>query len=59
MEEYDERSEREVKDDHLELNDVLFRVMMGRTIDESGNEVVEIQEETTMEDLSDSTGAFE
>mmetsp|Transcript_40490 Transcript_40490/g.72974 ORF Transcript_40490/g.72974 Transcript_40490/m.72974 type:complete len:280 (-) Transcript_40490:4007-4846(-) len=50
---------REVKEDHLELNDVLFRVMMGRTIDESGNEIVEIEEEKTVEELSDSAGAFE
>ncbi|KAL7530354.1 hypothetical protein ACHAXR_003441 [Thalassiosira sp. AJA248-18] len=49
----------EVKNDHLQLNDVLIRVMMGRTIDESGNEVVEIHEERTVEDLSDSTTVWE
>eukprot|EP00585_Thalassiosira_rotula_P013413 CAMPEP_0196131734 /NCGR_PEP_ID=MMETSP0910-20130528/1614_1 /TAXON_ID=49265 /ORGANISM="Thalassiosira rotula, Strain GSO102" /LENGTH=550 /DNA_ID=CAMNT_0041391239 /DNA_START=18 /DNA_END=1667 /DNA_ORIENTATION=- len=37
---------RGVTEEHMELNDVLFRVMMGRTIDESGNEVVEIEEES-------------
>lgn len=49
----------EVRADHSRLNDVLFRVMTGRTFDESGNDAVEIQEETTMEALSDSAGAFE
>jgi len=50
----------EVRGEHVELNDVLFRVMMGRTIDESGNEVVEIEEESDwVEELPDSTGTFE
>ena len=50
---------REVPQDHLEMNDVLIRVMMGRTINESGNDVVEIQEETTIDNLADDTGSFE
>ncbi len=50
---------REVPNDHLEMNDVLFRGMMGRTIDESGNDIVEIQEETTNENLANDTGSFE
>ena len=51
---------REVRGEHMELNDVLFWVMMGRTIDESGNEVVEIEEESEwVEELPDSTGTFE
>ena len=50
---------REVKDDHLKLNGVLFRAMTERTIDESLNEAVEIQEEITMDELSNSTGSFE
>eukprot|EP00970_Alexandrium_tamarense_P002648 scaffold374_cov282-Alexandrium_tamarense.AAC.1 len=52
----------EVKDDHLALNDILFRVLMGKAIDESGNEIddmVRIEEERTVEPLSDSAGAFE
>jgi hypothetical protein len=51
----------EVKNDHLRMNDVLFRVMMGRTMDESGGDGVagEIQEETTTEVLANTTGAFE
>lgn len=52
----------EVKDDHLALNDILFRVLMGKAIDESGNEMddmVRIEEERTVEPLSDSAGAFE
>ncbi|KAL7534419.1 hypothetical protein ACHAWF_004830 [Thalassiosira exigua] len=49
----------EIKQDHLKMSNELFRVMMGRTMDESGNDVIEIEEERTMEDLSDSTGAFE
>ena len=53
---------REVTNDHGILNDVLFRVMMGRSLDESENvndSVVEIQEEITLDDLDDSAGEFE
>ena len=49
----------EVSNDHVEMNNVLFRVMMGRTIDESGNDVIEIEEERTLENLDDDAGAFE
>ena len=53
---------REVTNDHGILNDVLFRVMMGRSLDESENvndSVVEIQEEITLDALDDSAGEFE
>jgi len=53
---------REVTNDHGILNDVLFRVMMGRSLDESENvddSVVEIQEEITLDELDDSAGEFE
>ena len=51
----------EVEEDHRVLNDVIFRVMMGRTMEESGNayDVAEIREETTFEGLTDGTGTFE
>lgn len=51
----------EVKNDHLVMNDVLFRVMMGRTMEESGGDgmAVEIQEETTVDELANTTGEFE
>lgn len=51
----------EVAEDHKSLNDVLFRIMMGRTMEESGNvyDVVEIREETTFEEMADGTGAFD
>ena len=51
----------EVKNDHLKMNDVLFRVMMGRTIEDSGGDGVvgEIQEETTPDKLPNATGSFE
>lgn len=54
-------SREEVKHDHLEMNDVLFRVMMGRTMEESGGDGVvgEIQEEKTIGELDGKTGAFE
>jgi hypothetical protein len=52
---------REVPEDHKVLNDVLVRVMMTRTMEESGNvnDVVNIQEETTLDKLADGTGAFD
>jgi len=52
---------KEVKADHLVLNDLLFRVMMGKAIDASGNVVdeVTIEEETTWETLGDDAGIFE
>ena len=52
---------REVTTDHGILNDVLFRVMMGRSLDESENvnDMVEIQEEITLDELDDSAGEFE
>jgi len=53
---------KEVKADHLVLNDLLFRVMMGKAIDASGNvvdEVVRIAEERTWERLGDDAGIFE
>lgn len=52
---------REVPDDHKVLNDILVRVVMTRTMDESGNvnDVVNIQEETTLDELADGTGAFD
>ena len=50
---------REVKDDHLGMNAILLREMMDETIDESGDTTIEIEEEKTVEELSDSTGAFE
>jgi len=51
----------EVAEDHGVLNDVLFRVMMGRTMNESGNvgDVVDIREEVTFDELADNTGAFD
>lgn len=51
----------EVKNDHLVMNDVLFRVMMGRTMEESGGDGVagEIQEEKTVYELANKTGEFE
>jgi len=51
---------KEVKEDHLVLNDMLYRVMMGKAIDasESNNEVT-IEEETTWEPLGDDAGVFE
>ena len=49
----------EVEDDHIEISNVLTRVIFGRSIDESGNDTVEIQEEVTVEELSESAGAFE
>jgi len=52
---------KEVKADHLVLNDLLFRVMMGKAIDASGNVIdeVTIEEETTWETLGDDAGIFE
>lgn len=50
---------REVKEDHLKLSNDLFRLMMEGTIDESGNDAIEIEEEITFDDLSDSAGVFE
>ena len=49
----------EVEEDQTHLNAVLIRVTMGRMIDSSGNEFVELQEESTNGDLSSSTGEFE
>lgn len=52
----------EVKNDHLEMNDVLFRIMMGRTMEDSrvGDGIVgEIQEESTQDELANTTGTFE
>ena len=51
----------EVEGDHGVLNDELFRVMMGRTMDESGDvgDVVDIREEVTLDELADNTGAFD
>jgi hypothetical protein len=51
----------EVAEDHRALNDVLVRVVMGRTMDESGNvgDVVDIREERTFDELADDTGAFD
>ncbi|KAL3817463.1 hypothetical protein ACHAXA_001470 [Cyclostephanos tholiformis] len=51
----------EVSEDHRILNDVLIRVVMGRSMDESGNvdDVVCIREETTFEELADDTGSFD
>ena len=49
----------EVEEDHAHLNAVLIRVMMGRMIDSSGNDFVEINEESTLGDISSSTGEFE
>mmetsp|Transcript_1800 Transcript_1800/g.4002 ORF Transcript_1800/g.4002 Transcript_1800/m.4002 type:complete len:437 (-) Transcript_1800:2866-4176(-) len=49
----------EVEEDHTHLNAVLIRVMMGRMIDSSGNDFVDIQEESTTDDLSSSIGEFE
>ena len=48
----------EVKGDHIELSTVLTRIIFGRSMDESGNDIVEIQEENTVDELSES-GAFE
>ena len=53
---------REVKADHLALQDVLFKAIMGKAIDASGSvvdEVVAIEEEPSWEPLADDTGAFE
>lgn len=51
----------EVEGDHGVLNDELFRVMIGRTMDESGDvgDVVDIREEVTFDELADNTGAFD
>jgi len=50
----------QVEDDHKKMNDKLFRVLMDRTINASGSdEVVVIEEETTIDDLSDSAGEFQ
>lgn len=51
----------EVSEDHRVLNDVLVRVVMGRSMDESGSvdDVVSISEETTLDELADDTGAFD
>jgi hypothetical protein len=47
----------EVEEDHGIMNDVIFRVMMGRTMEESGN-VYDVNE-TTFEGSADGSGAFE
>ena len=49
---------REVKNDHLALNDKLFRVMMGKAVNVQDEEAVTIEEERTWE-LADDTGMFE
>ena len=51
----------EVSEDHRVLNDVLVRVVMGRSMDKSGSvdDVVSISEETTLDELADDTGAFD
>ncbi len=49
---------REVKNDHLALNDKLFRVMMGKAVNVQDEEAVTIEEERTW-DLADDTGMFE
>jgi hypothetical protein len=46
----------EVSEDHRILNDVLVRVVMGRSLNESGNVM---SEETTFDELADGTGAFD
>jgi hypothetical protein len=51
----------EVKEDHLRLNDILIRVMLGKAIDNSASEAdgtVNIVEERTFEPLDD-VGLFE
>ncbi len=50
---------KEVKQDHLVFNDLLFRVMMGKAIDATEDNEVVIEEETTFEPLGDDAGAFE
>jgi hypothetical protein len=47
----------EVEEDHGIMNDVIFRVMMGRTMEESGN--VRGVKNTTFEGLRDGSGSFE
>ena len=47
----------EVEEDHGIMNDVIFRVMMGRTMEESGNDYD--VNETTFEGSADGSGAFE
>jgi hypothetical protein len=47
-----------VKNDHLVLNDKLFRVMMGKAVNVQDEEAVTIEEERTW-DLADDTGMFE
>ena len=50
----------EVTEDHSSINEEVFRTMIGRTIDESGNDdTVHLEEEMAMEELSDTTGEFE
>eukprot|EP00804_Cyclotella_cryptica_P012736 CCRYP_019209-RB/>CCRYP_019209-RB protein AED:0.10 eAED:0.10 QI:0/0.5/0.33/1/1/0.66/3/272/356 len=52
---------REVKEDHLQLNDILIRVMLGKVIDDSVSDsegTVMIVEERTLEPLDDA-GLFE
>ena len=48
----------EVKQDHIEFSNVLTRIKLGRSLDDSGNDVVELQEETTLDDLTEA-GAYE
>ena len=50
---------KDVKQDHLVFNDLLFRVMMGKAIDATEDNEVVIEEETTFEPLGDDAGAFE
>jgi hypothetical protein len=51
---------KEVKADHLVLNELVVRVMMGKAIDASeDNNDVTIEEETTWEPLGDDAGVFE
>ncbi|KAK1741214.1 hypothetical protein QTG54_008466 [Skeletonema marinoi] len=51
---------KEVKADHLVLNELVVRVMMGKAIDASeDNNEVTIEEETTWEPLGDDAGVFE
>jgi hypothetical protein len=53
---------REVKSDHLVLSGLLFRVMMGKAVDESGDfidEMVVIEEERTWGPFGDDAGMFE
>lgn len=49
----------ETQEDHATLHPALVRVMMDRTLAESGNDTLEIEEETTPEELSESAGTFE